>query len=433
MDDTLAAAVDEAEVATASHDASMLDSASMSELRRTARELEIEGGADHSREGLIRHLLAALEQEIPVQGAVEIVRDGYGFLRGPETSYLASDDDVYVAPPLVREYALESGDTVHGSIRPPRANGERYFALERIERVNHVVAGNERRPPFYEQTPLHPEQRFLLEHETGDVSTRILDMLCPLGKGQRALIVSPPRAGKTVLLQSIAHAIAANHPEAILLVLLVDERPEEVTEMAKSVQGEVIASTFDQDAKRHVKVADIVINKARRLAEQGNDVVILLDSITRLARAHNTVCPQSGRIMSGGVDAKALHEPKRFFGSARKLEQGGSLTIVATALIDTGSRMDEVIFEEFKGTGNAEIVLDRRLADRRVWPAIDLKRSGTRKEELLLDPEAMERIWLLRKILMPLELEEGMQLLIERIDQTATNADFLESMKILQE
>jgi len=433
MDDTLAAAVDEPEVATASHDAAMLDSASMPELLGVARELEIENGSDHSREGLIRHVLAALEQNIPARGVVEIVRDGYGFLRGPETSYLPSDDDVYVAPPLVREYDLRSGDTVHGSIRPPRTNGERYFALEQVERINHVDAGSDRCAPFYEQTPLHPEQRFLLEHQASDVSTRILDMLCPLGKGQRALIVSPPRAGKTVLLQNIAHAITANHPEAVLLVLLVDERPEEVTDMAKSVQGEVIASTFDEPAKRHVKVADIVINKARRLAEQGADVVLLLDSITRLARAHNTVCPQSGRIMSGGVDAKALHEPKRFFGSARKLEGGGSLTIVATALIETGSRMDEVIFEEFKGTGNAEIVLDRRLADRRVWPAIDLKRSGTRKEELLLDPDAIKRIWLLRKILMPLDLEEGMQLLMQRVKQTATNADFLESMKILEE
>ncbi len=433
MDDTLAAAVDEPKGATASHDAAMLNSASMQELLGVARELEIEDCSGHSREGLIRHVLAALQQNIPARGVVEIVRDGYGFLRGPETSYLPSDDDIYVAPPLVHEHDLKSGDTVHGSIRPPRANGERYFAMERIEHVNHVVAGTARCAPFYEQTPVHPQQRFVLEHDAGEVSTRVLDMLCPLGKGQRALIVSPPRAGKTVLLQNIAHAITANHPEAVLLVLLVDERPEEVTEMAKSVQGEVIASTFDEPAKRHVKVADIVINKARRLAEQGSDVVILLDSITRLARAHNTVCPQSGRIMSGGVDAKALHEPKRFFGSARKLEGGGSLTIVATALIETGSRMDEVIFEEFKGTGNAEIVLDRRLADRRVWPAIDLKRSGTRKEELLLDPEAMARIWLLRKVLMLLDLEEGMQSLMQRIEQTATNAEFLESMKILED
>ncbi len=433
MDDTLPAAVDEPEAATAFHDVTMLKSASMRELLGVARELEITNGAAHSREGLTRLVLAALEQDIPARGVIEVVHDGYGFLRGPETSYLPSDDDIYVAPPLVREHDLQSGDTVDGLIRPPRTNGERYFTMERVDRVNHVAAGTARPTPFYEQIPLHPEERFVLEHEGGDVSTRILDMLCPLGKGQRALIVSPPRAGKTVLLQSIAHAITANHPEAILLVLLVDERPEEVTEMAKSVQGEVIASTFDEPAKRHVKVADIVINKARRLAQQGNDVVILLDSITRLARAHNTVCPQSGRIMSGGVDAKALHEPKRFFGSARKLEGSGSLTIVATALIETGSRMDEVIFEEFKGTGNAEIVLDRRLADRRVWPAIDLKRSGTRKEELLLDADAMRRIWLLRKVLMPLDLEEGMQLLMEQVERTATNAEFLESMKVLED
>jgi transcription termination factor Rho len=433
MDDTLAATVEESERPTASHDAAMLGSATIVELLSVARELEIDTSVERSRQGLTRLVLAALEQEIPVQGVLEVVRDGYGFLRGPETSYLPSDDDIYVAPPLVQEYQLRSGDTVHGTIRPPRTNGERYFAMEEVHRINHMGTDAPQAEPFFTQTPLHPEERFKLEHADGDVSTRVIDMLCPIGKGQRALIVSPPRAGKTVLLQSIAHAIIANHPETILLVLLVDERPEEVTEMAKAVAGEVIASTFDEGAARHVKVAEIAINKARRLAEQGNDVVILLDSITRLARAHNTVCPQSGRIMSGGVDAKALHQPKRFFGSARKLEEGGSLTIIATALVDTGSRMDEVIFEEFKGTGNAEIVLDRRLAEQRVWPAIDLRRSGTRKEELLLDADDLASIWLLRKILMPLDLEEGMRLLMQRVDQVETNADFLASMKIIEE
>jgi transcription termination factor Rho len=437
MDDTLATSVAESEAAApvvpASRDAAMLAAASLRELLSIAREVGLDMTVEYSREGLIRNVLAGLEQEIPVHGVLEVVRDGYGFLRGPATSYLPSDDDIYVAPPLVEQYQLRTGDTVHGLIRPPRANGERYFALEALHRLNHVAPDTARAAAFYEQTPLHPEERFILEHGSGDTSTRVLDMLCPIGKGQRALIVSPPRAGKTVLMKGIAASITANHPEAILLVLLVDERPEEVTEMVNSVRGEVIASTFDEPAARHVKVADIVINKARRLAEQGNDVVILLDSITRLARAHNTVCPQSGRIMSGGVDAKALHAPKRFFGAARKLEGSGSLTIIATALVETGSRMDEVIFEEFKGTGNAEIVLDRKLADRRVWPAMDLQRSGTRKEELLLDEADIDRIWLLRKILMPLAPEEGMQLLMQRVEQAPTNAEFLESMKIADE
>ncbi|NKB86857.1 MAG: transcription termination factor Rho [Acidobacteria bacterium] len=411
----------------------MLNSATMPQLLSVARDLEINAGSDYSRQGLIRQVLASLEQEIPAHGVLEVVRDGYGFLRGPETSYLPSDDDIYVSPALVREHGLRSGDTVHGTIRPPRSNGERYFAMESVELVNHQATGTAPADAFYGQTPKHPERRFVLEHAEGDISTRVLDMLCPIGKGQRALIVSPPRAGKTVLMQSIAHAITANHPEAILLVLLVDERPEEVTEMTKSVRGEVVASTFDEPATRHVKVADLVINKARRLAEAGNDVVILLDSITRLARAHNTVCPQSGRIMSGGVDAKALHKPKQFFGSARKLEGSGSLTIIATALVETGSRMDEVIFEEFKGTGNAEVVLDRRLAERRVWPAVDLQRSGTRKEELLLSPDDLHRIWLLRKILMPMDLEEGMGLLLQRLGEAPTNSEFLDSMKIVDE
>ena len=431
MDDTFAAAA--REPITPAVDAATLRAASMRDLLRLAREFDIAARADCSRNGLVRALLAAQGLDVPAAGVLEVVRDGYGFLRGPETSYLPSDDDVYVPPPLIRDHGLKSNDTVHGFVRAPRDNGERYFSMERVLRVNHRDLPAERAASFYGQTPLHPESRFRLEYDAADHPTRILDMMCPIGLGQRALIVSPPRAGKTVLMQAIAHAITANHPDAVLLVLLVDERPEEVTEMAKSVRGEVIASTFDEPAKRHVKVADIVINKARRLAEQGQDVVILLDSITRLARAHNTICPQSGRIMSGGVDAKALHEPKRFFGSARKLENSGSLTIIATALVETGSRMDEVIFEEFKGTGNAEIVLDRKLADRRIWPAIDLKRSGTRKEELLLDPADLSRIWVLRKILMPLEHDEAMELLLDRIGQAPTNAEFLDSMNIIEE
>ncbi len=410
-----------------------LQSEPMSELTRIARKLGLDSPAGQHKRGLIFRILATQTEEIFAHGVIEVLSDGFGFLRGPETSYLPGEDDIYVSPSQVRKFGLRTGDTLEGVVRPPR-NGERYFALVRVDSVNHGDPDDRSHKSFYgDLTPLHPRERFRLEHAGGDISTRILDMLCPIGKGQRALIVSPPRAGKTMLMQSIAHAIAANHPDAVLLVLLIDERPEEVTDMRRTVRGEVVASTFDEPAQRHVQVAEIVIGKARRLAEQGKDVVILLDSITRLARAYNTTTRSSGRVLSGGIDAQALYKPKRFFGAARNIEGGGSLTIIATALIDTGSRMDAVIFEEFKGTGNAEIVLDRKLADRRIWPAIDLKRSGTRKEELLFCPDMLSKIWLLRRILHALDSAEAMQLLTQRLGQTDSNEAFLQSMRLLEE
>ncbi len=400
----------------------------MAELIRMAAELGVEAPTDERRRGLVFKILAARGDEIATDGVLEVLPDGYGFLRAAETSYLPGPDDIYVSPAQIRRFRLRRGDTIEGLVRPP-ADGERYFALREIVRINRCAPDALERRCFYRDlTPLHPEERFRLEHDGGPVSMRILDMLCPIGKGQRALIVSPPRAGKTVLMQEIAHAITASHAEAELIVLLIDERPEEVTDMARTVQGEVVASTFDEPASRHIQVAEVVLEKARRLAEHGRDVVILLDSITRLARAYNTVAPVSGRILSGGIEARALHKPKRFFGAARNLEQGGSLTIIATALVDTGSRMDDVIFEEFKGTGNAEIVLDRRLADKRIWPAIDLNRSGTRKEELLIEPHRLARIWTLRKVLQPLAPAEAMQLLTERLRQTPDNDTFLAAM-----
>jgi transcription termination factor Rho len=409
-----------------------LRQAPLVDLIHLARDLGVENPTELGRRGLVFRILASQDLPIVSQGILEILPDGFGFLRGADASYLPDGDDVYVSPSQIRRFGLLTGDTLTGIVRPPR-DGERYYALVQVEAINHADPEIVERRSFYDLTPTHPVERFRLEHETGDVSTRILDMLCPIGKGQRALIVSPPRAGKTVLMKSIAHAIVANHPETVMLVLLVDERPEEVTEMTRSVQGEVISSTFDEPASRHVQVAELVIRKARRLAEQGRDVVIMLDSITRLARAYNTVTPSSGRVLSGGVDASALHKPKRFFGSARALAEGGSLTIIATALIETGSRMDDVIFEEFKGTGNAEIVLERKIADKRIWPAIDINRSGTRKEELLLDEDVLTRLWMLRKILQPLGPAEAMQMLVQRLDRTASNAEFLEAMKIAAE
>jgi len=362
------------------------------------------------------------------EGVLEILPDGFGFLRGADANYLPGHDDVYVSPSQIRKFNLRNGDTLSGEVRPPK-DGERYFALIRIESINYEPPNKLERKAFYENfTPLHPNERFELENGKGDLSTRIMDMLCPIGKGQRALIVSPPRAGKTMLLQSLARAIKGNHPEVYLIVLLIDERPEEVTEMRRTVDGEVVASTFDEPASCHVRVAEIVHEKAMRLVEQGRDVVILLDSITRLARAYNTICPSSGKVLSGGVDANALHKPKRFFGAARNIEDGGSLTIIATALIETGSRMDDVIFEEFKGTGNSEIVLERKLADRRIWPSIDINRSGTRKEELLLSPEKLNKIWVLRKVLQPLGPAEAMQLLIDKVGKAKNNDEFLGAM-----
>jgi transcription termination factor Rho len=361
-------------------------------------------------------------------GSLEILPDGYGFLRSPQNSYLPGSDDIYISPSQIRLFNLKTGDTVYGQIRSPK-EGERFFAMLRVEQVNFdepAVAQN--RIPFENLTPLYPEERLNLETETKEISTRIINLFCPIGKGQRALIVSPPKTGKTILLQRIANAITTNHPEVYLIVLLIDERPEEVTDMERTVKAEVISSTFDEQASRHVQVSEMVLDKAKRLVEHGKDVVILLDSITRLARAYNQTVPTSGKILSGGVDSNALHKPKRFFGAARNIEQGGSLTIIATALIDTGSRMDEVIFEEFKGTGNMEINLDRRMSDRRLFPAINIKKSGTRKEELLLTEEELQKIWVLRKVISPMDDLEIMELLIDKMMKTKNNEAFLRSM-----
>jgi len=361
-------------------------------------------------------------------GSLEILPDGYGFLRSPQNSYLPGSDDIYISPSQIRLFNLKTGDTVYGQIRSPK-EGERFFAMLRVEQVNFdepAVAQN--RIPFENLTPLYPHQRLNLETETRELSTRIINLFCPIGKGQRALVVSPPKTGKTILLQKIANAITTNHPEVYLIVLLIDERPEEVTDMERTVKAEVISSTFDEQATRHVQVAEMVLDKAKRLVEHGKDVVILLDSITRLARAYNQTVPTSGKILSGGVDSNALHKPKRFFGAARNIEQGGSLTIIATALIDTGSRMDEVIFEEFKGTGNMEINLDRRLSDRRTFPAINIKKSGTRKEELLLTEEELQKIWVLRKVINPMDDVEIIELLIDRMNKSKNNEAFLKSM-----
>ncbi|WP_319478086.1 transcription termination factor Rho [Marispirochaeta aestuarii] len=365
---------------------------------------------------------------ITAYGSLEILPDGYGFLRSPQNSYLPGQDDIYISPSQIRLFNLRTGDTVSGHIRPPK-EGERFFAMLRVDSVNfRDPAEAQTRIPFDNLTPLYPEMRINMEREGGPISTRMINLFCPIGKGQRGLIVSPPRTGKTILLQQIANAITTNHPEVYLIVLLIDERPEEVTDMRRNVKGEVIASTFDEQATRHVQVAEMVIEKAKRLVEHGNDVVILLDSITRLARAYNQTVPTSGKILSGGVDSNALHRPKRFFGAARNIEDGGSLTIVATALIETGSRMDEVIFEEFKGTGNMEIILDRRMADRRLFPSINIKRSGTRKEELLLTETELQKMWVLRKVINPMDDIEITEMMIDRMSKTKNNESFLRSM-----
>lgn len=404
------------------------------ELMKLAAEFEIEGANTMRRQELIFGILAAQAESngsIYASGVLECLPDGFGFLRSPDYNYLPGPDDVYVSPAQIRRFGLKTGDTIEGQIRSPREKeGERYFALLKVNSVNYD-------PPevlktkihFDNLTALYPNERIKLETKSGALSTRIMDLFCPVGKGQRALIVAPPRTGKTILLQNIANAITENHPEVVLLVLLIDERPEEVTDMARSVKGEVVSSTFDEPAQRHVQVADMVIEKAKRLVEHKRDVVILLDSITRLARAYNTVVPPSGKILSGGVDANALHKPKRFFGAARNVEEGGSLTIIGTALIETGSRMDEVIFEEFKGTGNHEIVLDRKLAERRIYPAMDLKASGTRKEDLLLENDVMQKVWALRRVLNPLNSVEAMEFLVSKMDGTKSNREFLDKMK----
>ena len=396
-----------------------------------ARDLSIEGASGMRKQELIFALLQSeLEKngEIYGEGALEILPDGFGFLRSTDYNYLPGPDDIYVSPSQIRRFNLRTGDTVSGQIRPPKDN-ERYFALLKVESVNYEEPDVARDKILFDNlTPLYPMERICLETDGDNSSMRIMDLLCPIGKGQRGLIVASPRTGKTVLLQQIANSITANHKEVILMVLLIDERPEEVTDMQRSVHGEVISSTFDEPAQRHVQVAEMVIEKAKRLVEHQRDVVILLDSITRLARAYNAVVPPSGKVLSGGVDSNALHRPKRFFGAARNIEEGGSLTIIATALIDTGSRMDEVIFEEFKGTGNMELYLDRKLSDRRVFPSIDINRSGTRKEELLIRKEDLNRIWILRKVLQPQNSIDAMEFLIEKVQSTTSNDDFLDSM-----
>jgi transcription termination factor Rho len=411
---------------------STLKEMSVTELTKIAKQLDVPGASGMRKQELIFEILRSRAEKSGLlfsEGVLETLPDGFGFLRAPDYNYLPGPDDIYVSPSQVRKFDLHTGDTVSGQIRPPK-DGERYFALIKVEAVNFEPPEKIREKIFFENlTPLYPQERINLETTVSDnLSGRVMDLMTPLGKGQRGLIVAPPRTGKTMLLQSIANSITTNHPEIYLIVLLIDERPEEVTDMQRSVKGEVISSTFDEPATRHVQVAEMVIEKAKRLVEHKKDVVILLDSITRLARAYNTIVPPSGKVLSGGVDSNALQRPKRFFGAARNIEEGGSLTIVATALIDTGSRMDEVIFEEFKGTGNSEIHLDRKLADRRVFPAIDIQKSGTRKEELLLPKDDLNRVWVLRKVLTPLSPVEAMELLLSKMGKTKNNSEFLSSM-----
>jgi transcription termination factor Rho len=404
---------------------------SIQKLTQIAKDLTVGGATGMRKQELIFQILKAqteLSGFIFSEGVLEVLPDGFGFLRAPDYNYLPGPDDIYVSPSQIRKFDLQTGDTVSGQIRPPK-EGERYFALIKVEAVNFEAPDQAREKLFFENlTPLYPQERITLE-TPDSISSRIMDLWTPIGKGQRGLIVAPPRTGKTMLLQSIAQSVAKNHPEIYLMVLLIDERPEEVTDMQRSVDGEVISSTFDEPAQRHVQVAEMVIEKAKRLVEHRKDVLILLDSITRLARAYNTVIPPSGKVLSGGLDSNALQKPKRFFGAARNIEEGGSLTIMATALVDTGSRMDDIIFEEFKGTGNMEIHLDRKLTDKRVFPSIDVQKSGTRKEELLIPKEDLNRIWVLRKVLNPLSPVEAMELLIDKMSKTKTNADFLNSMQ----
>jgi transcription termination factor Rho len=406
----------------------------ITELTRIARTLDIPGSSGLRKQDLIFKILQAQSEKeghIYAEGVLEILPDGYGFLRSTDYNYLPGPDDIYVSPSQIRKFDLKTGDTISGHVRSPH-EGEKYFALVKIEAINFESPEETRNKILFDNlTPLYPEARCKMETEGENASGRVMDLLTPVGKGQRGLIVAPPRTGKTMLLQSIANSITTNHPEVALIVLLIDERPEEVTDMQRSVKGEVISSTFDEPAARHVQVAEMVIEKAKRLVEHKRDVVILLDSITRLARAYNTIVPPSGKVLSGGVDSNALQRPKRFFGAARNIEEGGSLTIIATALVETGSRMDEVIFEEFKGTGNMEIILDRKLSDKRVFPAIDIQRSGTRKEELLIPKEDLQRIWILRKVLNPLSPVEAMELLTDRLGKTRNNAEFLVKMNSL--
>jgi transcription termination factor Rho len=413
---------------------SELKEKSIAELGKLARALDIQGTSALRKQDLIFKILQAQSEKeghIFAEGVLEILPDGYGFLRSPDYNYLPGPDDIYVSPSQIRKFDLKTGDTISGNVRPPH-EGEKYFALVKIEAINFESPEETRNKILFDNlTPLYPQERIKQETTREAISGRVMDLLTPIGKGQRGLIVAPPRTGKTVLLQAIANSITTNHPEVVLIVLLIDERPEEVTDMQRSVKGEVISSTFDEPAARHVQVAEMVIEKAKRLVEHKRDVVILLDSITRLARAYNTIVPPSGKVLSGGVDSNALQRPKRFFGAARNIEEGGSLTICATALVDTGSRMDEVIFEEFKGTGNMEVILDRKLVDKRVFPAIDIQRSGTRKEELLISKEDLQRTWILRKVLNPLSPVEAMELLTDKLGKTRNNQEFLHNMSSL--
>ncbi len=405
------------------------------ELLELSQKMGIEGMSRSRKQDIIFSILkshAKKGEDIYGDGVLEILQDGFGFLRSADSSYLAGPDDIYVSPSQIRRFSLRTGDTVAGKIRPPK-EGERYFALLKVDEINFESPEAAKNKVLFENlTPLFPTERFQLERGNGsteDLTPRVIDLIAPIGKGQRALIVSPPKAGKTVMLQSIAHSIAANHPECYLIVLLIDERPEEVTEMSRSVRGEVVSSTFDEPASRHVQVAEMVIEKAKRLAEHKLDVVILLDSITRLARAYNTVVPSSGKVLTGGVDANALQRPKRFFGAARNIEEGGSLSIIATALVDTGSRMDDVIYEEFKGTGNCEIHLERKIYEKRIFPAINIDRTGTRREELLVEPDVLQKVWILRKLLHPMDEVAAMEFLIDRLKVTKTNAEFFAAMR----
>jgi len=407
---------------------------SPTELLAFAEELEVENASTLRTQDMMFVILKQLadkDEEITGTGVLETLQDGFGFLRAPEANYLPGPDDIYVSPSQIRRFGLKTGDTVEGPIRGPK-DGERYFALLQVTTINFEEPEKSRHKVNFDNlTPLYPDERLSLEIQDPthkDPSSRVIDLITPIGKGQRGLIVAPPRTGKTMMLQTVAHSITANHPEVYLIVLLIDERPEEVTDMQRSVKGEVVSSTFDEPASRHVQVAEMVIAKSKRLVEHGRDVVILLDSITRLARAYNTVVPSSGKVLTGGVDANALQRPKRFFGAARNIEEGGSLTIIATALIDTGSRMDEVIFEEFKGTGNSEIILDRKLSDKRTWPAIDITKSGTRKEELLVDQGTLAKMWVLRRILQPMGVTDAMEFLLGKLKETKSNDDFFDSM-----
>ncbi len=413
-------------------DIAQLKTKTIAELLKIAEELDIPGVSGLRKSELIYKVLESQTAQnglIFAEGVLEILDEGYGFLRSADYNYNPGPDDIYVSPSQIKRFDLRTGDTISGQVRPPKES-ERYFALLKIEAINTEPPEVSKHKTLFDNlTPLYPEEQFKLEFNADEVTTRIIDLMCPIGKGQRALITSPPKAGKTIILQKIANAITTNHPEVKLIVLLIDERPEEVTDMKRSVDGEVVSSTFDEPADRHVQVANMVLEKAKRLVEHQHHVVILLDSITRLARAHNAVVPHSGKILSGGVDSNALHKPKRFFGAARNIEEGGSLTIIATALIETGSRMDEVIFEEFKGTGNMELVLDRRISDRRIFPAMDINRSSTRKEELLQSPEVLNKVWIMRKFLAEMNPIEAMEFLLDRIKKTKSNKKFLDSMK----